>query len=918
MTLLIVIIAVIILLLIICIRNNTSSEKFVGPLQQKVTEKYFNQAIFAQLYNLVGRKRYYQNSLKPDIYYYKYQKMDLTDSMDNNKGNLKLLHYIRPNFDLKFNIPQDEIFNKCYLKYKLNIKGENNPKYENFIFFKYFTLSEWNSTQNISKNIKDKFLKFESDIFKGDSNSYQKHDNYKIFFEVPTRLTGDTRDENNNINCELLLFFYQYKLTIEVYCPESITDKLKQIKPTLTKFNADDIKLTDAKFVTNPKESKEINTVGYIHLKYLLDRLDQILKIDPIQYKGIQDNEYYLYEYKKEGFYHGKKIDVIIKVILFFIEKKIEECVSMKPDTTFSKEDLVLMEELMNLYYNESSGNYDYYSGPQSYLEILFGEDKVIENELKEENKKNYLITLRPHGEELMAVYEKLSDTVKTTSKSIVVSSKINELSPKLVEKKSIDLNKYEISYEFDLSEHKPEEPKPEPLPPTISEEEKEENFINKLGNYQKILYLFQSDIQKLLRNRHVKYEGNNFLSDRSKSFILDIKNKTKSKNQGEKIHANKTLKFIQTLLNGIKSGKLSIMKKIINTEVHPLTDVFPLRNFIESEITQGPSEGFVGGYSNPYKYGEDYKKNMNDIYKRFKKYKMEHLDKHIEHFTQPNELHQHSKAGQVNFLRGENIMSSHDFEKEEWLRQDENQRMLSNYKFLSEGNKKGILKEMDNMEQKLYNLKEFTDTNYSTVKEKIDMIDAKANEELNRQQQEENMTESEKNMRDFLEKEKEQEAIIKRMNEKMSGLEKEQKGLNLSRFDQINSIQSLGDGHTLSVINQKDNIYQIKGNQGCIQYQKKNDKYILDSDSCAIKKNQQFQMQKINNMEEYNQHLNRKVDDFSEVLYPFNIITPSGINGKCVSLQGNKMSLLNCADSKYHRFETSRTYKKCDSNYGN
>jgi len=193
-------------------------------------------------------------------------------------------------------------------------------------------------------------------------------------------------------------------------------------------------------------------------------------------------------------------------------------------------------------------------------------------------------------------------------------------------------------------------------------------------------------------------------------------------------------------------------------------------------------------------------------------------------------------------------------------------------------------------------------------------MIEAKAKEQVQKEQAEANMTDLEKQMRDFQEKEKEQEAIMKRMNEKISNLEKEQKGLNLSRFDKINSVRSYGDGQVLSVLNLKDNQYQIKANQGCITQNK--DKLLVEK--CGNKKQQKFNFHHINNHDEYNHHLGKKVDEYTELSYPFHIITPEKDKSKCVAVHGNKMSLVDCQDSKFHRFETLQSMKKCDSFYGN
>ena len=97
--------------------------------------------------------------------------------------------------------------------------------------------------------------------------------------------------------------------------------------------------------------------------------------------------------------------------------------------------------------------------------------------------------------------------------------------------------------------------------------------------------------------------------------------------------------------------------------------------------------------------------------------------------------------------------------------------------------------------------------------------------------------------------------------------------------------------------------------------------KKSLQIDKCGNQKNQKFNLHHINNNEEYNKHLPNNghiIPEFDEISYPFHLITATDNNKKCVSMHGNRMSLVDCADSKYHRFETLQKFKNCDSKYGN
>ncbi len=323
------------------------------------------------------------------------------------------------------------------------------------------------------------------------------------------------------------------------------------------------------------------------------------------------------------------------------------------------------------------------------------------------------------------------------------------------------------------------------------------------------------------------------------------------------------------------------------------------------------------------YKYDNgQFKKNMGDIYKRLKIFEMERADRlknDIEEgFTSAIDdygFHQHNRFGQINFLENEEKDLIDDTT---WLKNEENRRLLSGYNFLTEGAKEQILNEMDQAEKHMLGMEAYMKDNFGEAKQKL--LDVQANFELKKQQEEifNNLSPEEKAMRDYLEKEKKQEAKMVLMNQKISDLEKEQKGINLSYFDQTNSMKSLGDGQTLAVQNVKDNQYLIRANGGCLATQKnKEGQMVLQNSTCQNKKPNLFGLHTISDIETYQKHLTKPLESHQGVVYPFSIMTPIGKNKKCLNMRGNNLSLHDCENTKYQKFEPKMTFKNCGK-YGN
>ena len=172
--------------------------------------------------------------------------------------------------------------------------------------------------------------------------------------------------------------------------------------------------------------------------------------------------------------------------------------------------------------------------------------------------------------------------------------------------------------------------------------------------------------------------------------------------------------------------------------------------------------------------------------------------------------------------------------------------------------------------------------------------------------------------MKQFEKDEKRHEEKIKRMNEKINELEKERNSIDLSNLRKINSIMSLGDGQSLSVKNIEKDMYNIHVNKGCLTVEEGGKK--LGFKECSNSKDQQFNLHRINNDEEYNKVLSKtsssKVDSNSGIVYPFDLIHPINKVNKCINMKGNNLNIDECSDSKYYKWESSKGDKKCTSKF--
>jgi hypothetical protein len=455
-----------------------------------------------------------------------------------------------------------------------------------------------------------------------------------------------------------------------------------------------------------------------------------------------------------------------------------------------------------------------------------------------------------------------------------------------------------------------------------------ENEILSKLDDNGKILYYIQKDLKHVLKHRkHGHLDFN--LSEGLRKILNDINTiiKTGGKDKTEKEKkAVDDKEFIIILMNGIKTGNLEIIQEIFKADLKEPNQIkSKINNILQDTLYHSDKENFsnmlkINGI-NINEFRDNYKKNMMDISNKLQKFKMQNKS-NIEQFIDYDSPHKHTRLGQIDGLNDTDLNES-NFSNETWLRNPNNMRLVQEYNFLSDGQKKGILNGMDKLEQELQGLKEYSASNYTTLNDKVRKIEAQVAKEDRIRQEDAKFADSpsyleDKAFRDFNENEKAQEMKMKNINQKIADLEKEQKGLNLSQLDSIKSMKSLGDGQVLSVQNIKDNTYNIKANQGCLVSQKVNDNYVLDIGKCSNVKAQSFNINHIANDDEYNKYLKSNLPQDSGMVYPVNVITSSDNNKMCLNIMGNNIGLQECTDSNYARFESLKTEKDCDSKYGN
>lgn len=165
-----------------------------------------------------------------------------------------------------------------------------------------------------------------------------------------------------------------------------------------------------------------------------------------------------------------------------------------------------------------------------------------------------------------------------------------------------------------------------------------------------------------------------------------------------------------------------------------------------------------------------------------------------------------------------------------------------------------------------------------------------------------------------FNKKQTEQQDDLNRISTKIAKLESLQGKLSQSQDLKIKNLKSVNDGTNLSLINLDENTRLVKLNQGCLSKSANDINYIPCN---ALNKEQYFNINKINNVDEYNNLLlmnnNVEIDETENVEYPFYILQPKN-STKCVSIENQQLSIKPCSNDNSIRYTGNFVQKKCSA----
>lgn len=164
-----------------------------------------------------------------------------------------------------------------------------------------------------------------------------------------------------------------------------------------------------------------------------------------------------------------------------------------------------------------------------------------------------------------------------------------------------------------------------------------------------------------------------------------------------------------------------------------------------------------------------------------------------------------------------------------------------------------------------------------------------------------------------FGKKQNEQRGDMERINNKIAELEAIQGKLNENQDTKIKSIKSMNDGTNISLLNLNENKRMVKLNQGCLSRTENGDyKYIPCN---VLDKSQYFLLNKINNVDEYNNLLmmNNNVPTDEKLNSPFYVLQPEK-SVECVSIENQKLSIKPCTNDNTIKYTGNFVNQKCSN----
>ena len=212
-------------------------------------------------------------------------------------------------------------------------------------------------------------------------------------------------------------------------------------------------------------------------------------------------------------------------------------------------------------------------------------------------------------------------------------------------------------------------------------------------------------------------------------------------------------------------------------------------------------------------------------------------------------DLHKHTSRGQIRFNK--NL----DIDNDAWYFKDENKSLVSDFSYVDQDNKDHILGSLDSIERNLVQSNEIVQSLVDSYAEFIPgSLSNQVKASIEVAENDLNKTMTAADQLKYQNKEIQQEERIKGINQSIQELEQIQNKIYSDNRDEFKSIKSFGDGQVLSIDNMGKNSYNIKVNEGCLEY----DKMGVQVSPCSNSKSQRFLMNNIPNFEENNELLKK------------------------------------------------------------
>ena len=836
--------------------------------------------------------------------------------------------------------PKEPENDKLFIKYI--IKKNGGKLYENYICYP-------NKIKH-HKHIEKKYLqKIVDNINNNKKNKTKLEDsNLELAFERPNNFDGSEGYNQNelkdnrpvySVNRELYLYEGSYNIEVqfissnENLLKEINTDLILNIKNEAFKLNESieniSHKKSNNKTITKINDIKTIdNYFGKLFLYYTLETVKERLRLgEPKKKKSYNTYSVNGVEYKdliisnNNDHYNYYKLVIINLIYMYDIylelsgEKKLgldkykEELEVYLNDLLVSK-----IEKPVGEMTKEQEENYN------NEVSVLLAASDISLK--KRETKYNEILN---------------SVTIEKIDVKSITGNDINEnvyllIIKKLlilldsIENKEVDNNnlkylKTNLHFDYVFNLYKPEGPKTLGLLGGLTPSEYVINIVNLIKkDFKRIFgkertYLGKNFKELLSDDLRNKLEFLNTYSDLFNIEDLKGKNELVSPNFKEYKIINQIKIIIEDFIKQINNADLNSLQELadLNVSDYIFGDFIRIDNIAGNPIysehfTNTDSTEGIQSLMNKIKDIKTQREDVNNKLKNIKNGKKK-SDNTIENFTNMN-FHKHTSTGQVKF--GKTL----DIDNEEWYTKPENKSLITDYSFIDPDNKSDIMNSLNSIEKNIIDsnvtIKSLVDSyasfNPHTMNNKVETSIELAENDLNK-------AVNDTDVLQYKNKEENQERKMKDINDKIIQLEKIQNKIYYDNKDHYKSIQSFGDGQVLSIENRGQHDYSILVNNECLEHNKNNG---VDTNNCAKVNRQMFNINNVNNNEEYNKILDKNkkplVTEHSNIKYPFQIVQPKNNNNNCLMLDGNSVGITDCSDSKFQRWEAFKQNKDCDN----